>query len=292
MTRPVRGVLAPVTTPFNAASGALDEDALRRNVTAVLAEGLAGVVVAGSTGEAPLLDPDEVRRLVAAARAVVPAERWLIAGTGAEATRQAIALSRAVAADGADAVLVRAPGYFGPTLGAPALRAYFRDVADASPVPVIVYNIPKYTHLSLPAALVAELAEHANIVGIKDSSGDIEHFAAYRAAAPAWSALVGSASLLLPALERGGDGGVCAAACFAARACAELVAAFAAGDHAAAAAIQERLRPLDRRIVGGLGPAGVKTAMAAAGLYGGPVRAPLADLPASARDEVAALIGA
>lgn len=290
MTLTVSGVLAPITTPFDAGTGALAEDALRRNVAALLADGLNGIVVAGSTGEAPLLDADEVRRLVAVAREAVPRGRWLLAGTGAEATRQAVALSHAAAAEGADAVLVRPPGYFGAGLTPGQLFDYFRGVADRSPVPVFVYNIPKYTRVAIPAALLTELAGHPNIAGVKDSSGDIDNFGAYRAAVPAWSALVGSASLLLAALDRGGDGGICAAACFAARACADLYAAFRAGDRARAAALQERITPLDRRVVGGLGPAGVKAAMAAVGLYGGPVRAPLLDLPPAETSEVAALV--
>jgi dihydrodipicolinate synthase/N-acetylneuraminate lyase len=121
-------------------------------------------------------------------------------------------------------------------------------------------------------------------------TGDIDNFAAYRAAVPGWSALIGSASLLLPALERGADGGICGAACFAARACADLFAAWRAGDRGRAASLQERLTPLDRRIVAGLGAAGVKAAMAAPRLYGGPVRAPLADLPDAETSEVTALV--
>jgi 4-hydroxy-2-oxoglutarate aldolase len=291
MTAAVTGILAPVTTPFDRQTGLLAEDALRSNAAALLADGLSGIVVAGSTGEAPLLDADEVRRLVAGARDAVPRGRWLVAGTGAEATRQAVALSRAAGAEGADAVLVRPPGYFGPGLAPPQLRDYYREVADHSPVPVLVYNIPKYTRVAIPAAVLAELAAHPNITGVKDSSGDIDNFAAYRAAVPGWSALIGSASLLVAALERGAAGGICAAACFAARACADLFAAFRAGDRGRAAALQERLTPLDRRIVGGLGAAGVKAAMAAAGLYGGPVRRPLADLSPAETSEVAALVG-
>lgn len=290
MTAAITGILAPVTTPFDRHTGLLAEDALRGNVAALLADGLSGIVVSGSTGEAPLLDADEVRRLVAVAREAVPRGRWLVTGTGAEATRQAVALSRAAGAEGADAVLVRPPGYFGPGLPPAQLRDYFREVADHSPVPVLVYNIPKYTRVAIPAAVLAELAAHSNITGVKDSSGDIDNFAAYRAAVPGWSALIGSASLLLPALERGADGGICAAACFAARACADLFAAWRAGDRGRAASLQERLTPLDRRIVGGLGAAGVKAAMAAAGLYGGPVRAPLADLAPAETSEVTALV--
>lgn len=290
MTARVAGVLAAVSTPFDRVTGAVAEDALRTNIAALLADGLAGVVVAGSTGEAPLLDPDEVRRLVAVARDAVPRGRWLLAGTGAEATRQAVALSRAAGAEGADAVLVRPPGYFGAGLGPAQLAAYYRGVADASPVPVLVYNIPKFTRVAIPPAVLTLLAAHPNIAGVKDSSGDIDNFAAYRAAVPGWSALVGSASLLFAALERGGDGSICAAACFAARRCADLFAAFRAGDRGRAAALQEQITPLDRRIVAGLGAAGVKAAMAAAGLYGGPVRAPLADLPDAETNEVAALV--
>jgi 4-hydroxy-2-oxoglutarate aldolase len=290
VTASIAGVLAPVATPFEPGSGAVAEDALRRNVAALLAEGLSGIVVAGSTGEAPLLDPDEVRRLVAVAREGVPPGRWLVAGTGAEATRQAVALSRAAGAAGADAVLVRPPSYFAASLGPVQLTAYYRGVADGSPVPVLVYNIPKFARVAIPPAVLAELAAHPNIAGFKDSSGDIDNFAAYRAAVPGRSALVGSASLLLGALERGGDGGICAAACFAARRCADLFTAYRAGDRVRAAALQEEIAPLDRRIVGGLGAAGIKAAMDAAGLYGGPVRAPLADLAPAESREVAALI--
>jgi dihydrodipicolinate synthase/N-acetylneuraminate lyase len=290
MTAAITGVLAAIATPFDRRTGAVAEDRLRANVAALLADGLSGVVVAGSTGEAPLLDADEVRRLVGVARDAVPSGRRLLAGTGAEATRQAVALSRAAGAEGADAVLVRPPAYFGPGLGATQLADYYRGVADGSPVPVLVYNIPKFTRVAIPAAVLVELAAHPNIAGVKDSSGDIDTFTSYRAAVPGWSVLVGSASLLLAALERGGDGSICAAACFAARRCADLYAAFQAGDRERAAALQEQITPLDRRIVGGLGAAGVKAAMDAAGLYGGPVRAPLADLPAAESSEVAVLV--
>jgi dihydrodipicolinate synthase/N-acetylneuraminate lyase len=290
MTAAITGVLAAIATPFDRRTGAVAEDRLRANVATLLADGLSGVVVAGSTGEAPLLDADEVRRLVGVARDAVPSGRRLLAGTGAEATRQAVALSRAAGAEGADAVLVRPPAYFGPGLGATQLADYYRGVADGSPVPVLVYNIPKFTRVAIPAAVLVELAAHPNIAGVKDSSGDIDTFTSYRAAVPGWSVLVGSASLLLAALERGGDGSICAAACFAARRCADLYAAFQEGDRERAAALQEQITPLDRRIVGGLGAAGVKAAMDAAGLYGGPVRAPLADLPAAESSEVAVLV--
>src|SRR5205823_5595131 len=135
----------------------------------VMEDGLDGVVVAGSTGESALLDPDEQRRMVAWVRDVLPDQRWLVAGTGAESTRLAVTLTRAAAAEGADAVLVRPPGYYSAAVSPASLVDYYRAVADASPVPVLVYNIPKYTHLPVAAALLQQLASHANIVGVKDS---------------------------------------------------------------------------------------------------------------------------
>jgi len=225
-------------------------------------------------------------------RDVLPDKSWLLVGTGAESTRQAVMLTRAAAAEGADAVLVRPPGYFATGVSPASLGDYFRAVADASPVPVLVYNIPKYTHLSIAAGLLQQLAAHANVVGVKDSSGDAKNLAAYRDAAPAWSVFVGSGSLLYAALELGCDGGILAVACFAAALCAEILSAFRAGDRERAGRLQERLVPLDREIVGKLGPGGVKAAMDAVGLYGGPVRAPLAPVVAADRERVARLVAA
>jgi len=286
------GVLAPITTPFDRATGDVAPVHLRQNVLRLVEAGLDGVVVAGSTGESALLDPDEQRRMVSWVREVLPDGRWLVAGTGSESTRQAVALTRAAGAEGADAVLVRPPGYFSSATSPASLADYFRAVADASSVPVLVYNIPKYTHLAIAAGLLQQLATHANIVGVKDSSGDARNLASYRDAVPKWSVLVGSGSLLYAALELGCDGGVLAVACFAAQLCADIVATFRAGDRVRAGALQERLVPLDKEIVGKLGPAGVKAAMDAVGLYGGPVRAPLAPVARADRERVATLVAA
>jgi 4-hydroxy-2-oxoglutarate aldolase len=286
------GVLAPIPTPFDAATGDVAPVHLRHNAARLLAAGLDGLLIAGSTGEAPLLDPDEQRRMTAWVRDVLPDGKTLLAGTGAESTRQTIALSHAAGAEGADAVLVRAPAYFGPMHSPASLVDHFRAVADASPIPVLLYNMPKYTHLPLAAGLLQQLAGHPNVVGAKDSSGDAKNLAAYRDAAPAWTVLVGSAALLYAGLELGCQGGVLAAACFAPRLCVDLLVAFRAGDRVGAGMLQERLTPLDREIVGKFGPAGVKAAMDATGYYGGPIRAPLAPVPAGDRERIARLLAA
>lgn len=282
------GVFAPVTSPFDSA-GDVDPPALRANVARGLADGLAGVLVAGSTGEAPLLERDEQRRLVAAAREVIPSDRWLFVGTGAESTRAAAALSRDAGLERADAVLVRPPGYYAPMLSAAALVDHFRAVADASPVPVLLYNIPKYAPLPVTVDVVAALRDHPNVIGIKDSSGDPATLAAFRAAAPAWAVLVGSASHLARAVELRCDGGILGVACFWAPACVELYRLARAGDPAAAA-LQARIAGVDREIVAKLGPAGIKAAMDAVGLRGGAPRPPLRALAPDDRTRVAALV--
>ncbi len=286
------GVIAPLTTPFDPETGDVAPVALRTLARELLGRGISGVVVAGTTGEGPMLDEDEKVRLVEWLREVVPEDRWLIAGTGGESTRATVRLSERAAAAGADAVLVRPPAYFGPVLTAAALTDHYLRVADRSPVPVILYNMPKYTHVMLQDSLLRAVADHEQVVGFKDSSGDLKVLASYRAAAPRLRALVGSGSQFYPALELGADGGVLAVADFAADRCQSLYRAFRADDRRTAGAEQERLVPLAREIVGELGVPGIKAAMDLVGLPGGPARAPLAPLDARQKSRVAELVSA
>ena len=286
------GILAPLTTPFDAESGDVAPLALRRAARELLAAGLDGVVVAGSAGESALLDEAEKVRVVEWLREVVPEDRWLIAGTGAESTRASIRLTLAAASAGADAVLVRPPSYFSVLLSPAAIADHYRRVADASPVPVIVYNIPKFAHVMLQDSTLRALADHERIAGFKDGSGDLKVFAGFRAALPRAVALMGGGSLLYPALEMGAAGGIVGVGCFAPAVCAALLAAFRAGDFVAAGALQERLVPLHKEIVAALGAPGIKAAMEAVGLPGGPVRAPLQPLDAKQRARVAELLAA
>jgi 4-hydroxy-2-oxoglutarate aldolase len=284
------GVLVPETTPF-LENGDLDEAAFTANVKAHLASGVSGVVTAGSTGEAALLDEEERLRLVELARAAVPAEKWVIVGVGAESTRMTIRRAREAAARGADAVLVVAPHYYGASMTDPALEAHYRKVADGSFVPVILYNIPKYAHLALSAPLVERLSNHGNITGIKDSSGEIDSIKGYLASQkPSFTVVTGSAQQFLTGLDLGARGGILGVACFAAARAVELFDAHARGDIAASIGAQARLLPLGRDIVGAHGPAGVKAAMNAIGLKGGSVRSPLRDVDATQRAAIVKLI--
>ena len=286
----VTGILAPVTTPFGM-SGEIDTAALQQNIAKGLADGLSGIVIAGSTGEAPLLEREEQRRLVFAARETVPADRVLLVGTGAESTRAAVALSKDAVAEHADAVLVRPPGYYAPMLDARAVLDHLRAIADASPVPVLLYNIPKYAPVAITLEMLAKMQEHPNVIGIKDSSGDPANLAAYRAAVPKWSVLVGSASHLKRAIELKCEGGVLGAACFATALCVALKKKAELGDPEAEP-LQVRVATVDKEIVGRLGPAGIKVAMDRVGLIGGNPRPPLRPLTEGERDRVAALVAA
>lgn len=287
---PPSGIFPPITTPFDPETGDVAAARFQSNVARLLEAGVDGIVVCGSTGEASLLEPNEQQQLVGLTREAVTNGAWVIAGTGSESTRQTIAASKAAASAGADAVLVRPPSYYSAGTSPESLAAHFLAVADASPVPVLIYNIPKYTHLSLAPAFLQQLTKHERIIGVKDSSGDAKNVAAYREAVPQWTVLVGGASLLLTALEIGCQGGIIGVACYAPTLCVQLLREFEQGHRATATALQERITPLDKEIVGKFGPAGVKAAMDTAGLYGGPVRAPLAPLSDQNRERVSALV--
>ncbi len=285
------GVLAPLTTPFDAATGDVAAVALRSNARAVLDGGATGVVVGGSTGEAPLLSEDESRHMVGWLREVVPDDRLLIVGAGRESTRATVAACCDGAEQGADAALVRTPAYYAPSMSQQGLIDHFRAVADESPIPILVYNIPKYTNLPVGDTVLTTLANHPNIVGAKDSSGDLKNFAAYRDAVPDWALFIGSGALVYAALELGAVGGILGVADFAAGLAVAVTDAFERGDKAAAGQAQERLAPLHKEIVATYGPAGVKCAMDAVGLTGGSVRAPLRDVRESEAESITALVG-
>jgi 4-hydroxy-2-oxoglutarate aldolase len=286
MTLLLRGILAPVTTPF-ASNGELDRAGFEQNLRAHLSRGLSGIVVTGSTGEAPLLESVERETLVEWARDVVPRDRALIAGVGAESTRMTLQLAERAAKRGADAVLVIAPHYFGSAMTDEALRAHFLRVADASRVPVLLYNNPKYMHYRMSQALVHELSRHGNVVGIKDSTGDRALFEQYMAShGPRFTVLTGNGTFLKTAIELGAPGGIIAASLFAPELCVELLDAVQRGDGGTADEMQSRLTPLARVIVGELGPAGVKAALDSVGLAGGAPRSPLPALDRTERERV------
>ncbi|CAN5186731.1 dihydrodipicolinate synthase family protein [soil metagenome] len=274
----LRGVLAPVVTPFGD-TGDIDLPAFARNLTAHLAAGVSGIVITGSTGEAALLDDAERNALIDQARSVVPSSAALLVGTGSESTRATMARTATAGERGADAVLVVAPHYYGLAVTSANLRDHYLRVADASPIPVVLYSIPKYMHFAIQPEVVAELARHQNIVGIKDSAGDRAQFAQYlNAQGTEFSVLTGNAAFFAEALRMGARGGILAASLFAPGITLGVWRAHEGGNAARMEQAQTALTPLGAQIVGAMGVAGVKAAMDHAGLAGGRPRAPLQPL--------------
>lgn len=288
--REFHGVFGPVTTPF-AANGEIDVEGFRQNLKAHIAAGLDGVVVNGSTGEAALLDEGERDRALAAAREVVGDGKLVIAGAGAESARLTSDRCRRAGALGVDAVLVVAPHYYGDKMTPAALKAHYERVADESPVPVLLYNIPKYMHFRLEPELVQQLAGHDNILGMKDSAGDMQCLAQYMQSQDAsFSVLTGHGGTWQQALALGVRGGILAVALFAAELTLAIRDAMQEGRTDEAVELQSRLTPLALQIVGKMGVAGVKAAMDAIGLRGGLTRLPLLPLGAIEAEHVRQLL--
>jgi 4-hydroxy-2-oxoglutarate aldolase len=288
---PLSGILPPVVTPFRA-DGGLDLAAFEANLEAWASEDLEGYVVLGSNGEAAGLEEDEKLALVRAARAR-GGRRTVLVGTGLEATRATIALTRRVADLGADGVLVLTPHYYKPQMTADALRRHFTAVADASPVPVYLYSMTLFTGLPWPPALAADLAGHPRIVGIKESSSDLGLLGRILSSVPpGFEVACGSAPVLYPALCLGACAGILAVANCAPALTAAVYRAFTAGDHERSRRLQRALTPLAVAVTATYGVAGLKAAVDLAGLRGGEVRAPLLPLPPAAREEIRVLLSA
>ena len=291
MRRALGGVLGPVVTPFDDRDGDVSLDAFASNVEAHMAVGLDGIVVGGSTGEAALLDETERLALVETARPIVARDRWLVVGVGGESTRVTARRAREAAGAGADAVLVVSPHYYTKLMTTDALRGHFLRVADASPVPVLLYNIPVYAHFALQPDLVAELAQHGNIAGMKDSAGDLEMLRRYvTAQSPRFTVLTGHGPTFASALECGVSGGILTMSLFAPELTREISDAAARNDLAHARRVQDRLGPVAREIVNVMGIAAVKAALDAIGLRGGHPRPPLVRLGDDERIRVVEMV--
>jgi 4-hydroxy-2-oxoglutarate aldolase len=244
---------------------------------------LAGYVVLGSNGEAAYLSEQEKRGVLERAREAIPGDRLLIAGTGCETTRATIALTADAAQIGADAALVITPHFY--TLGTGQLLHYYHAVADASPIPLILYNVPKFTHTDMDADTIARIGAHPNIIAIKDSGGNITKIGdTVRQADAGFQVLAGSAGFLLASLALGAVGGVVALANIAPQEVIDIYRLHKGNAWSEAAALQRSMIPVNTAVTARYGVPGLKAALDMLGWYGGPVRQPLADLPAGERE--------
>ena len=278
----LRGVFPPITTPFTDDTRCVDVEALTRNADRWMTTGLRGLVVLGSNGEAPLVDEAESDTVIETVRRCVPTDRILIAGTGRESTQAAIAAAQRAAALGADAVLVRTPSYFKPQLTPSAFVDHYTAVADASPAPVLLYNFSALTGVTLVTDVVASLAEHPNIVGMKESGSDIGYVSSLVDATPDdFILLVGSAPTFYASLLSGAAGGIMALACVVPDHCVELFELVRSNRLEEARELQRRLTPLARLVTGAHGVPGLKAALDLLGFHGGRARPPFQPLGAA-----------
>jgi 4-hydroxy-2-oxoglutarate aldolase len=281
----LHGIYAPIATPF--AGGEIAYDQLKMNLDFWLGSDLEGIVVMGSNGEFVLLSPAEREELTRFVCARTKGKKPVIAGTGAESTVETIRLNARAAEAGADAVLVVTPNYYKGSMTDPVLARFYTDVADASPLPVILYNMPRNTGINISAKLAVELAGHPNIIGIKDSGGNIVQIAdMIRNAPEGFGVFAGSASFLFTSLALGATGGTLALANIFPNECARMQKLFDAGKMQEARDLQMNLIDSNNAVTARWGIPGLKAAMEIIGLYGGDPRPPLVPLKEADREEL------
>jgi 4-hydroxy-2-oxoglutarate aldolase len=284
------GVFAALTTPFAADDSVATAD-LKQNIQRYNATGLAGYVVQGSTGESVLLSRAEWDSVLAAAKEAASPQKRLLAGTGVESTAETISRTKRAAEWGYHAALVKTPYYYKPMYKPDVFIAHYRRVADASPIPVLLYSVPQFTGISLEAPEVAVLAEHPNIIGIKESSGHVQRVAEMVAATPAsFQVLTGGAGVLLPSLTVGAKGAILALASALPEKCAELYELTRRGQLETARELQKTLLRASKLIVSELGIPAVKFVMDQRGYRGGLPRLPLQPLSDAAKRRILELL--
>jgi 4-hydroxy-2-oxoglutarate aldolase len=289
MTKGFEGVFAALTTPF--AGDEIAVDGFKKNILRYNPTGLAGYVVLGSTGEAVLLDDAESEKLVAAARATAAPEMKVIAGASRESTRLTIEFANRLAGLGADAVLVKPPHYYKSQMSPEVIKRYYFEVADKSPIPVLIYNIPQNTGISVEPSTVIELSRHPNIAGVKDSSGALSNLTdVIPGVRPDFRFLLGAGSIFLAGLMLGSSGGILAMAAAVPDLCVQIQILFRRGKLAEARKLQLDLAPLNKALTQTLGIPAIKYALDLLGYTGGAPRPPLLPLDETGKALVRGLL--
>lgn len=270
----LNGILPPVPTPF--LEDQIAPEKLKENITKWNKTDLAGYLILGSNGEAVMLNENEKRHIIETAREVIPKEKIMMVGAGYESTQETIRFVQVAAECGADCVLVITPSFFKSAITQEALYRHYIHVADAAKIGILLYSVPQFTGVSLQAGTVARLAEHPNIIGMKDSSGDLSLFADLIAFTPKdFAVFVGSAPVLLPALSLGAAGGILAVANVVPDACVRLFCLYHEGKIDKARAMQFNINPIAKAVTSQYGVAGLKAAMDLINYFGGDPRLPL-----------------
>jgi len=286
----LRGILLPTTTPFDA-DGKINASAIGSNIRDWTAKDVIGFVVLGSTGERFHLDEREYLEVIEMSRAAAPGDSTFIVGAGQQSTIGTIKEIKNAANAGADAVLVITPFFYRTAITQETLIDFYTAVADESPVPVLLYSMPPLTGIKIEPETVARLSQHANIIGVKDSSNDVAGFSkTVNLCSSEFAVMTGNGTVLLDALRAGATGGILAVGCVVPEVCVEIYRSFKAGDEERAAMLQSKLTPLAAAVTTRFGIGGLKAALDLAGFHGGSVRAPLRGPEENARTELAQLL--
>ena len=290
LTNNLRGVLLPTTTPF-ATDGNVDHDAVASNLARWAGAGVKGFVLLGSTGERVHLDEREYVHVIESARQTVSSEHAFIAGAGQQSTTGTVQEIKRAADAGAEAVLVITPSFYRSAITQEALFIHYTAVADVSPVPVILYSMPALTGIKIEPATIARLSAHPNIIGVKDSSANIQEFKQTVELCPdEFAVMTGNGTIFLDALRAGATGAILAVGCAVPEICVEIMRAFHAGEVEQAELLQEKLGPLAAAVTTKYGIGGLKAALDMNGYVGGAVRAPLTPPVESAKTEIKQLL--
>jgi 4-hydroxy-2-oxoglutarate aldolase len=283
----IQGIFPALTTCFDA-EGAISKDKTAYNIQKLNKIALSGYVVCGSTGETPLLSTDERVQLMRWIAESAAPGKVLIAGVGAESVHETVRLAGLAAEAGFHAALVLSPFYYRVQMHKPDLQLlFFRSVADRSKLPVLLYNIPQVTGYDLPVDTIAQLSQHPNIIGMKDSSGNVEKLKETVAAAKlGFQVLSGAGVNFLDALHVGASGAILALANPLPYACVTVWEAFRTREYEAGQDWQTRISPAGRLIATKYGIPGLKYAMELNGYYGGPPRLPFLPPSAEAKAEI------
>lgn len=285
MKKILSGIFPALVTPFQ--KGKLSLSGLKSNIKKLNRFDFTGYVVLGSTGEGILMDEREGLQAIETVRAAAAPGKIVIAGTGSESSSGTIEFSNKAAQAGADYSLVVTPFYYKAQMTAAALEAYYREVAEKSKIPIILYTVPKFTGLELPLQTIAAMATHPNVIGLKDSSGNVAAISeTLKACPPEFCVFQGHGSILFSALLLGAKGGILALSNLAPAETVEIYKLFQAGDYEKAREMQFRLLPVNQKIVGGYGVPGIKCAVDMLGYAGGDPRPPLRPVNQEARDSI------
>ena len=282
------GIYPALTTPFDA-SGSFSAADLKHNLRKYNQTDLAGFVVLGSTGESVLLSDKEAEAILATAIEAAGSGKRMFAGTGAESTEETIARTKRAASLGYHAALVKTPYYYKPVYRPEVYLAHYRAVADASPIPILLYSVPQFTGVSLETPEIVALSEHPNIIGMKDSSGIVQRTVEVLAATSNFQMLTGSASVILPSLSAGASGAILALGSAFPEKCVAVYQLYRQKMHDQARELQAKLALASKKVVSECGIPGVKFVMDLRGYRGGLPRLPLLPLSESAKAAITKL---